>query len=179
MLCISLNTIFVINIAHCEVAPLVTWLGTSRRHPKCRVAITTIIMQLPSVSLYSHNIYASYMCVSMGSSYHYIVCLCTLREWYRSLNCDIGSTSTTHQWSSEVWSCASQLWDKPSERGWVPTCDSAHSWQLYSAASLKHEATGMSTCYPTQMYYPDTERTSLHPILKVLSTRLGSDKYQF
>ena len=24
--------------------------------------------------------------------------------------------------------------------GWVPTCDSAHSWGLYSAASLGHQA---------------------------------------
>ena len=40
-----------------------------------------------------------------------------IRERYRSENCEIGSTTTTHYWSGEVWSCASQLWDKPSGRG--------------------------------------------------------------
>ena len=60
--------------------------------------------------------------------------------------------------------------------GGVPTCDSVHSWQLYSAASL---ATGSITYYPTQSHYPDTERTNLCPILIMLSDRLGSNKYQF
>ena len=32
--------------------------------------------------------------------------------------------------------------------GWVPPCDNAHSWQLYSAASLGHQAAGTITCYP-------------------------------
>ena len=36
---------------------------------------------------------------------------------------------------------------------WVPICDSAHSWRLYSAASLGHQATGTMTCYPTQSHY--------------------------
>ena len=31
----------------------------------------------------------------------------------------------------------------------VPTCDSAHSWCLYSVVSLEHQATGIMTCYPT------------------------------
>ena len=63
--------------------------------------------------------------------------------------------------------------------GRVPTCDSAHSWLLDSAASLEHEAAGIMTYYPTQSHYPDTERTSPCPILIMLSARLVSDKYQF
>ena len=34
--------------------------------------------------------------------------------------------------------------------GQVPTCDSAHSLWLYSAASLGHQATSTMTCFPTQ-----------------------------
>ena len=62
---------------------------------------------------------------------------------------------------------------------WVPTCDSAHSWQLYSAASLGHQAASTITWYHTQSYYPDTESTSRCTILIMPSTMLGSDKYQF
>ena len=39
-------------------------------------------------------------------------CLRTLREQYRSQNCDNGGITTIHKWSSEVWT--SQLWNKPS-----------------------------------------------------------------
>ena len=63
--------------------------------------------------------------------------------------------------------------------GWVPTCDSVHSWELYSAASLEHQAAGTMTCYPIESHYPDTELTSPCPILIMPSARLGSDKYQF
>ena len=58
-----------------------------------------------------------------------------------------------------------------------PTCDSACSWRLASAASLEHQATGTITCYPTQSYYPDTERTSPCPIFILSSDRVGNDKY--
>ena len=37
-----------------------------------------------------------------------------LREWHRLQNCNNGGTTTSHSWSSEVWSSASGLWDKPS-----------------------------------------------------------------
>ena len=64
--------------------------------------------------------------------------------------------------------------------GWlVLTCNSAHSWQLYSAASLEHQATSTMTCYANQLHYPDVEPSSHCPILIMPSTRLGSDKYQF
>ena len=33
---------------------------------------------------------------------------------------------------------------------WVPTCDSAHSWRLYSAGPLGKQATNTMTWYPTQ-----------------------------
>ena len=57
--------------------------------------------------------------------------------------------------------------------------DSAHSWWLFDAASLEHQAAGTLICYPTQLHYPDTEQTSHCPILIMMSTRLGSNKYQF
>ena len=44
--------------------------------------------------------------------------------------------------------------------GRVPTCDIAHSWRLYSAVSLEHQAPGTLTCSPTQLHYPDTEPTN-------------------
>ena len=113
----------------------------------------------------------------MGNLCRFIVAWCTHREWHRSPNCDNDSTTTTHWWSGQVWSCASQMWDKPSG-GWVPTCDSAHLWQLYSAASLEHQAASTVTCYPTQSHYPDTEPTSPCPMLIIPSARLESDKYQ-
>ena len=53
----------------------------------------------------------------------------------------------------------------------VLTCESAHSWRLYSAASLIHQATGTITCYPIIL--------TLSPILIMKSARLGSDNYQF
>ena len=46
-----------------------------------------------------------------------------------------------------------------------PTYDSAHSWRLYSAASVEHQTTGSMTCYPTQSHYPDTKTPSPCPIL--------------
>ena len=63
--------------------------------------------------------------------------------------------------------------------GAVPTCDSVHSWQLYSADSLENQAAGTMTCYPTQSYHPDNEQTSPCHILIMSSARLGSDRYQF
>ena len=58
------------------------------------------------------------------------------------------------------------------------TSDSAHSWRLYNAASLEHQAT--MTCYPAiailLSHYPDTEWTSPCPILIMPSARLGSEK---
>ena len=59
--------------------------------------------------------------------------------------------------------------------GWVLTCDSAHSWWLYSAALLGNQNVGTMTWYPHQSHYPDTDLTSSCPIL-MLSARLGSDK---
>ena len=61
--------------------------------------------------------------------------------------------------------------------GHIPTCDSARSWRLYSAASLGHQAADIMT--PTQSHYADAERASLFPIQIMASARLGSDKYQF
>ena len=63
--------------------------------------------------------------------------------------------------------------------GLLPTQDSAHSWQVYSAASLEDQAADIMICYPTQSHYTDTEPTSPSPILIMPSARLGSNKYQF
>ena len=59
--------------------------------------------------------------------------------------------------------------------GWVLTFYSAHSWRLYNAVSLEHQAAGTMTCYPTQSLYPNTEQTSPCPILIMPSAGLGSD----
>ena len=64
-------------------------------------------------------------------------------------------------------------------RGRALTCDSAHSWQLYSTVSLELEAAGTMTCYPSMAHYPDTQPTNPCPVLIMLSARLGSDMYQF
>ena len=63
--------------------------------------------------------------------------------------------------------------------GWAPTCDSAHSWQLYSVAPLGDQSTGTMTWYPTQLHYPDTRPTSPCPIPIMLSNWLGSQIYTF
>ena len=63
---------------------------------------------------------------------------------------------------------------------WVQTCDYAHSWELYSAASLGNQADSTMAWYPTQSHYPDTELASPLPLLIMPSTLLGgSGKYQF
>ena len=62
---------------------------------------------------------------------------------------------------------------------WLLTCESGHSLWLYSAGPLGNQATSNITWYPTQPQYPDTEQTSLCPILIMLSAYLGCDKYQF
>ena len=63
--------------------------------------------------------------------------------------------------------------------GWVPTCDSAYSCWLDSAASPEHQATSTMTCYPTQSHYHVTEPPSPYPILIMPSVWLGCNKYQF
>ena len=65
--------------------------------------------------------------------------------------------------------------------GWLPTCDSTHSWWLYnySAAPLRNQPTSTMSRYPTQPYYPDTEPASPCPILLMPSNWLWSNKYQF
>ena len=62
--------------------------------------------------------------------------------------------------------------------GQVLTYNSAHSWWLYSAASLENQGTNTMTWHPTQSHYPDSEPTNACPILIMLSTWIGSYKYQ-
>ena len=49
--------------------------------------------------------------------------------------------------------------------GWVPTCDSVHSWRLYSAAPLGSQAASNMTRYLTQLHYPNTVPTNPCSIL--------------
>ena len=63
--------------------------------------------------------------------------------------------------------------------GWLLTCDSAHSWQFYSAAQLEDQISSALAGFPTQSHYPDTELTSLGRRRIIQGTRLDSDKCQF
>ena len=107
-------------------------------------------------------------CVPLGMYVYGVVvplysCLPTLREQYMSQNWDNVSTTTIQLWSSEAWSCAFQFWDNPcgGERGLrlATTCDSAHTWQLYSAASLGHQATSTISLFwhwaNQSLHYPN------------------------
>ena len=66
-----------------------------------------------------------------------------------------------------------------SDLGWILTCDSTHSWYLYSVASFGVQATGIRTQFLTKTHYPDTELISPCPILVMQSARIGSNTYQF
>ena len=109
----------------------------------------------------------SWHCVCMGGGgfCHFIIAWWTLRDWHRSENCEndgtILSTSGPVRYEAVLHSCGT------SPVGDIPTCDSAHSWQLYSTASLDHQAAATMACYPTQSHYPD----SPCPILIMLSAR--------
>ena len=63
--------------------------------------------------------------------------------------------------------------------GWVPICDSAHSWWFYSTAPPGNLGTSTLVWYLVQSHYPDTELTSPHPVLLMSSAKLRGDKYQF
>ena len=63
--------------------------------------------------------------------------------------------------------------------GWVLTCDSVHSWWLYSDSPLGDQATHTMAQFPSPLLYSDTAPTSLCPILIMPSAWLGSDMYQF
>ena len=56
--------------------------------------------------------------------------------------------------------------------GQVPTCDSAHSYWIYSAGPLEDQATSTITWYPMHSHYPDTEPTSPYPNL-IMAERLA------
>ena len=62
--------------------------------------------------------------------------------------------------------------------GWVPTCDSVHSWWLNNAAPLGDEVVSTMIWYPTQTHSPDTKLTSPSCNLIMLSAWLGGDKYK-
>ena len=62
---------------------------------------------------------------------------------------------------------------------WKPISNSAHTWQLYSAASLGGLAARIMIQYPTHSYYPHPELTSPVPFLFMSSARLDSNMYKF
>ena len=61
--------------------------------------------------------------------------------------------------------------------GWVPTCESVHSLNLYNAAPLGDQTARTMPRFPTQSHYLDAELTSPFPILVMLNVRLGKNKY--
>ena len=63
--------------------------------------------------------------------------------------------------------------------GRVLTCDSVHSWRLYSITPMGNHAFSTVTWYRTQSHYPYTEPTSPCSLLIRPNTWLESDKYQF
>ena len=64
---------------------------------------------------------------------------------------------------------------------WAYICNSAHSWSLYSVASLRDQATTTNTMtqHPTPSHYPVTHPPNYCPILIMLSVWVGSNKFQF
>ena len=62
---------------------------------------------------------------------------------------------------------------------WLKTPKTNQPSWLYNATPLGDQVAHTVTWYPTQSHYPDTQLTSPYPILIMLSTRLGSDKYPF
>ena len=65
------------------------------------------------------------------------------------------------------------------QSGWIPICDSAHSWWNYSAALWGDQAISIMTRYPTQTHYPDTVVINPYPILIMPNASLVNDQYQF
>ena len=47
--------------------------------------------------------------------------------------------------------------------GRVPTCDSVHSWRVYSAPPLGNQVAVIMSRYPTQTHYPDIKLTGPCP----------------
>ena len=60
----------------------------------------------------------------------------------------------------------------------VPTCNSVHSWWLYSAVPLRTQAVSTMIWYPIESHYFDTEPTSPCPILITPSTWLRNNKHK-
>ena len=63
--------------------------------------------------------------------------------------------------------------------GRVPTCDSVHSWQPYSAAPLGNQVVSTMTWYLTQLRFANTEQTNHCLILILPSTWIGSTQYEY
>ena len=63
--------------------------------------------------------------------------------------------------------------------GWTPTCDSAHSWQLYSATLLGNQTVGVMTWYRTRSHYPDIGANQSLPYCINAECQAVSYKYQF
>ena len=82
-----------------------------------------------------------------------------------------------------VYIGAFRIWERSSSSmvvsGEVSTCDSAHSWRLYSASPLEGQADGSMTRFSTESHYADICLTSIWPIIIMPCARLGNEKYQF
>ena len=77
--------------------------------PCCYIQIDAAKLDILSYCIFAPARYAHLTGVCMGSSCHFIVAWCTLRERHRPQNCDNDGTTTTHslvvQWSMKL-SCA-------------------------------------------------------------------------
>ena len=96
---------------------------------------------------------------------------------YELLNGPLQTITQANHWYplfSDLFACCFTPYQHLTSYQDVLTCDSAHSWRIYSAASLGHH-----DLHPTHSHYPVTDPISPCPILIMLSTRLGSNKYQF
>ena len=63
----------------------------------------------------------------------------------------------------KVWYCLLDVYVLATSTvisGRIPTCDSAHSWRLYSTVPTGYQTTNTMTWYPTKSYYHDTELTT-------------------
>ena len=78
----------------------------------------------------------------------------------------------TYKWVG-CWSFKYRQHLRSYQDGYRLNCDSAQSWQLYSATPLRNQATWTIIRYPTQLHYFDPELTNR---CTFLSTRLGSDR---
>ena len=94
-----------------------------------------------------------------------------IRGWHQ----DRVTEWNTLPWFQQQFGCLKLLYVQATSKvisGWVPTCNNAHSWWLYSTVPLGNQTINTMTLYQTELHYPDTDTTSPCPILLLLNTWL-------